>query len=741
MTADRRAPAPALSTKGRQPSRASRQNNDLDHSHIRVIPHRSEGDGIEDEYDDGVPTFRSSSLQFASRINSQTRAHDDSTVESLSQVKTFADMARRYHHMDDERGSEESTSSPGPLGGIVTLQPHRKSWQTTHRNGLPRCENTGDDASESSLGYYTSEHSPHEAMYTHAGNTMALKPCLQSQIQSMLDSTTAALRVSTMPFRAIDGEEHQHSLYETPSHSYEKLFGKLPDPIRLHEQTGNFDGQVVFIGHPNRDVSAHQWSSNSYQWVNIGRYAHIRGKVEGSLASDCLGRYDAPQHPLEFFKCAAENRESLAVERARRNTTTKPPVSGFAYSGERAAPLEVDNDPSTPESLQDAIIREDLEDPFVARASSQLSGQVSFDHPKVSKPKLNGSLDFQYEFPFKRSSSPQSERHNTDHRGANLPGRVLRPLLQEVSFGENAATHTEATVKYLLPQQQSSTYPSVHSSVAKRVPGQGLVDPGMPASYARMTTEGRAIKSNVPNTYATARSLFPASGLTVANPRRTTLNAVNPEPSQPESSSAFTESEASGSQATTINPNTVALRFSDPDGMRQSQDYEIANGLSKQAPTVQNMKGPFFTDTKPTTSDPTAQLSVNIGEEQKLSNWFHNGCRSARQQAYATSLMATAVSFKRGRHLGAIGETIDLNPFADYENTPAFVRLYENLSEYVDERRNSSGGSYFTRAWKTGSQDLDSTGYLGKLNPGLMNAEGTGTYQVTRYATRGRGGA
>jgi hypothetical protein len=178
--------------------------------------------------------------------------------------------------------------------------------------------------------------------------------------------------------------------------------------------------------------------------------------------------------------------------------------------------------------------------------------------------------------------------------------------------------------------------------------------------------------------------------------------------------------ETSESRARTANAPGIVLQYSDPDGLRKTQQYEVANGLTQQAPTPQNFKGPFFTDSKPTTHDPTASLSVHVSEEEKLINWFRDGQRPARQKEYTRSLIAAVVARDKSRHLGAIGEASATSENGPYANTGPFVRLYENLSEYVEEHRNGGGQSYFTRRWKPAAPQLREPGpeqsrsYFGK---------------------------
>ncbi|OAG06741.1 uncharacterized protein CC84DRAFT_1064023, partial [Paraphaeosphaeria sporulosa] len=142
-----------------------------------------------------------------------------------------------------------------------------------------------------------------------------------------------------------------------------RLFEQLPDIIRLQEQTGDFDGQVVFIGHPNRDVSAHQWISDSYQWINVGLWSHTRKRIEGSLASDRLATSELSFNSIEYFKFAAERRESMIKEHGRPRTdpeatnteptpteantdqTSEAPVGSFAATSARTVTGEKLEDP------------------------------------------------------------------------------------------------------------------------------------------------------------------------------------------------------------------------------------------------------------------------------------------------------------------------------------------------------------------------------------------------------------
>lgn len=60
---------------------------------------------------------------------------------------------------------------------------------------------------------------------------------------------------------------------------------KLPDPVWLHSNTGKQNGELRFIQYPNRDVSAHTWSAEEFEWVELGRYSCTRKIIEGKVWS------------------------------------------------------------------------------------------------------------------------------------------------------------------------------------------------------------------------------------------------------------------------------------------------------------------------------------------------------------------------------------------------------------------------------------------------------------------------
>ncbi|PNS21315.1 Metal-binding regulatory protein cuf1 [Sphaceloma murrayae] len=132
---------------------------------------------------------------------------------------------------------------------------------------------------------------------------------------------TAAARskvTSTTPY--FTRSENQSPMIATSQNKREvnEVFGNdLPSPSYCSSHPGTQDGQIQFCMHPNGDVSAQQWSSNHYQWVNIGQYSATRRRTEGQLASSRIkGESEVlslQQHTLAYFHALAKQREAAVV--------------------------------------------------------------------------------------------------------------------------------------------------------------------------------------------------------------------------------------------------------------------------------------------------------------------------------------------------------------------------------------------------------------------------------------------
>jgi hypothetical protein len=632
------------------------------------------------------------------------------------------------------------------MAGVIKLQStHRKtngSWRPTQAVDLREARNVSGDGSSLPQQISTDANGCYDAI-TEFELQRSLTS-FQSRLPPLPNSTSACDQVGDMYDGATDVEataafasvrdksNRQTETLSTAEVVLVRLFGNLPDLIRLSEQLGKFDGQVVFIGHPNRDISAHQWSSSSFEWVNIGRYSHSRGKVEGSLASDRLRGIDEPHDTIEYFKLAAENRQALIVENGRPKSLDSVAGPVLHVGVDLLERPQVSKDPSTKtfritnktqsgaefsfrQTTHTPLAKDVLEDPFVAAPDVSLVRSTNGHKFQASAVNSTGSLDLSYRFPTKLSTDVSSVTSfgalGLKNLG-NTSGLSSTAGLKEVAFGEEAATRRRSSLTQDERVQQlplSVSYQPYHEpsqiltkAEESRVTlpwrkgvafGVGMLDPATrPVALTRSMLSANYTTSNLSATAAPYLQASPKNGVT----------------------------ETFETSASTVNAPGPALHYSDPDGLRKTQQYEVANGLTQQAPTVQSFKGPFFTDSKPTTHDPTVSLSVHVSEEEKLVTWFRDGHRPARQKEYTKSLIAAAVASDKSRYLGAIGEAPTKSEDGPYANTGPFVRLYENLSEYVEEHRNGASQSYFTRRWKPAAPQLREPGpehnrsYFGK---------------------------
>jgi hypothetical protein len=717
---------------------------------------RADHEGAYSEDDYWTPTYRSRSLLYSEPADRYTQAIDNPATNTLAPAKTFAAMARRLHPSDNEGDIEQLSQSPTPLAGIIKLQTNRRegtsSWRSAEMSSLGEPARSGHNDGHASSSAENLEHlapvrrsapssvlraSPHKS-YNETHTVKAGVSAKPEHRDGFTDRAGTVGGPFTLPG---SGQESTKTASYLETNDRHELFGDLPDPIRLQEQPGEFDGQVVFIGHPNRDVSAHQWSSASFQWENIGRYAQSRGRVEGSLASDAVKGLESSRNALLHFKLAAESREKIVVEDGRpkeasdtvrtigatvprlntvynfsRPVAERESIHDQGHASSTQPPKEAATATSVP--LSDLIKRMHLDDPFVARPNPV---QPNFpDRAKILD--VKGSLDLRYEFPVRATiptrltqSAVEIDVHERD---SALPGQGTRSYmhlaqhaLPEIGFGEEASSGPQLSLgqSNVLRRAPKPYSPDRMDSRLKSKDPVVAYDEHTKRMDAAI--QARTVIPRFDGLQPTARSLFPPIGLTIANPHRVVSRLDPTAPAHksvlaPSSPLKFARSDTTATDLTTA----AALQFSDPDGLRQTRGYEVANGLNKQPPTVQNFKGPFFTDSQPTANDPTLSLSVHVSEAAKLKNWFRDGYRLDRQREYARTLMSTAESGSRNPHPGTIGEATGSVHNNEIQNTLPFVRLYESLSEYIEEYRNGSGGSYFTRAWTVASPQLRDLG-------------------------------
>jgi hypothetical protein len=414
--------------------------------------------------------------------------------------------------------------------------------------------------------------------------------------------------------------------------------------------------------------------------------------------------------PNEEITNIAELVETKIVRRTLPNSISRLPVEGTI---EAALPCERFGEKNIEafKPKTDELVRDHIDDPFLATIGSheihRVRGTTMHDVAN-----FKGSLDLKYKFPVSSSASTlrmarevtiatpvdRSLHEEPDapymlnHRSRPFEGTFQRDL-REVSFGEEASN--------------GSTFSDVSGTSARSLIDFSSLNVTESQSKRRVShfldgpTPERTIGTKVGTQQPTARSLFPPTGLTIANPHRHIPHPYLATMVKADARNCGLASNTSRPETTVMSATNLGpLRSSDPDAMRQFTCPEIANGLSHQSPTIQSFTGPFFAASKPTAHDPTASFAVQIGEEEKLHHWFRDGHRPARQREYAKSLAPAATTAGKCRDLSAVGDAPDSAHYKDTDITIPLVRLYETFSEYIEELRKGSGGSYFSRSWK-----------------------------------------
>ncbi|KAF2642979.1 hypothetical protein P280DRAFT_241440 [Massarina eburnea CBS 473.64] len=600
-------------------------------------------------------------------------------------------MARRFHQSDGE--GRERTSDPAPPQGYIQLKPARnragnKNWRTPDPSNLAIHDSPVDTSS-----------SPTDFNFT----TSPMNAALPGNGSDHVSPTDTQFNPGVMK-------------------AYTRVFGKLPDLIHLGSQTGDFDGQVIFIGHPNRDVSSHQWSSDIFQWVDLGTWSHVHARIEGALAADIV-ESEYSRHSVEYFKQASQAREKQILKFGRpgnfKETVEDPPAptntKTVLQSTSSSSPLTARTDSclnsrSSIHSAPRNITGKRLDDPFVTPAKPQQPAIPMTLNSRAGKLGGVGSMNFNYQFPgpngtvtFDRQQTHRDPQHTySRERLASIPGEEL-PLeretpagLREIGFGEEAASSFSTPVVRL--NKSRPLGPLSPEDARSRLQLKNKLSELGTQPRRLSAPTGRGISIPDVSLNPDIRAMFP-QGYTVANPRRgvnSTLNAAAaPYTRMP---TAFRPLEDTDSEFTANNaPPVPEVNYRDPDGA-QGRVYEFAEGVDS---TPQNFNGPFFTGPMPNTQNLITSLPVPVNEGEKLFNWFHDGQRPARQQDYAKSLMAAAWAEHKTHNFGAIGEASSrVQDETKYDNTRIFARVYENLLQYSEEARAGTRSDYFTEAWK-----------------------------------------
>lgn len=463
--------AAASTAKGRLPVGAPGQAKPITpYSHIQIVPEETEFTDNAD-YKDDTPTYRSTSLQYLAPFDETS--HRPPTYNKAqrpaaptSSGQTFADMARRANSRELYDGQEPPTSGPVPLAGLIKFKANRnkgnKAWRPLHLSDFDDDKQSEEDlpqAEQDTVQPLTSDHyaqnvlpQPGAGSSTDRSSVFSL-PKLQTDIHnhpiqhhqivaSDRFSIAQALPPLTM-FQQDHGDDisPKNTRTGTDDETIQFFGRRLPDPIYLQQVMGTIDGEVTFIGHPNRDVSAHQWSAASFQWSNIGQFSHIRRKVEGQLASDRLRGQaigmSIPQNTLAYFKAIAEQRGMIMMKSSLEKQQPSERFSEVGFMMPRVrAPIDSSRRPTLAESDNFGSLSS-ASGPapggrFPTLGNLAVAREARLSQWPPTAPSLLSNMDILADDPFItsnqfQSSMPASAAMTTPpNRGSAVPSRLAR---------------------------------------------------------------------------------------------------------------------------------------------------------------------------------------------------------------------------------------------------------------------------------------------------------------------------
>ncbi|OJD33914.1 ubiquitin homeostasis protein lub1 [Diplodia corticola] len=290
--------------------RNRRQNPAQSFAHIQVV--RREDDRHQPRnnhsYLNDTTTTDLSSPSF-SRTGSEnditslrtTLTRDTSSSSVVAPGHTFADMARTGGSKKNDPFAVRSTPS---AVGLMKLKPKSKTKSIWKPFDLAEQETS--DASVSPAPPET-DASPDEVETHSAASSSHLFAPIRAPLGPPIEMAGS------------DAKEVKDEILEEFGH-------KLAEPVWLRSNTGKHDGELRFIQHPNRDVTAHFWSDEQFEWVEIGLYSVSRKLADGLITTD---RY------LEFLDKTDRRVKSLAYFTElvkgypRFHTTHPPPLSSM----------------------------------------------------------------------------------------------------------------------------------------------------------------------------------------------------------------------------------------------------------------------------------------------------------------------------------------------------------------------------------------------------------------------------
>lgn len=486
--------------------------------------------------------------------------------------------------------------------------------------------------------------------------------------------------------------------------------GAIPsDPTWLENSSGQFEGQVVFTCHSNKDIQAHQWSVVAGgRWLNIGGFSHERQCIEGQLEKVRLRGQKLPGIPsntLAYFRAVAKQKEidcmpleshgeaaaqqqvaiaNLFAEAAddyRQIITTssnEATVRGVSTSGAATA------EPAMATAGDHATFPED---PFVA-------GPLTYTHPVTSSPAMMPSTSPAY------FSAPY--------------GPHFVP----------ATTHGTAATQY----QAASSYQWAQMGVSQGLHLEsGGVSTNDQAIWAGTSTQSQSIASGVPNGQRLLQLPF-------ADPSHYTVLHSSSSPAQ------VTNDEVSTTIPTshvlpTQKVQAAPIPAPSATGLRGGDHEPVHHTPSKKTSAQSHII--FGSNTKNTDDiiTPSRKAALERDKEHKrLSDEFYEKLRAKSEEVEEVNRTSTPMeTFKPGPlpakskfeskaeakaaeepdawksgHITRLREDDHLKylhqvhgtSLADHPLSRALYSVNENLVAYQDEAKGQKQRDYFTRHYK-----------------------------------------
>ncbi|KAK8176759.1 hypothetical protein BC567DRAFT_289038, partial [Phyllosticta citribraziliensis] len=208
-----------------------------------------------------------------------TRPFDSSTSSTVASGQTFADIARS----GAARAPKSDHTSQRSSSGLMKMRPKQKSWKPLDLSAVDIY------AERSPLAGMSDASTPFET--DALGNSFVPDSTISRASSGSFGGRDTSLPPMTHPEPHVQTMAYAENLNTISQHNQDldeilQTFGqRLPDPVWLRANEGKSSGQVKFIQHPSRDVTAHRWSAQNFEWQEIGRYSCNRKFMDGNVTS------------------------------------------------------------------------------------------------------------------------------------------------------------------------------------------------------------------------------------------------------------------------------------------------------------------------------------------------------------------------------------------------------------------------------------------------------------------------